>query len=498
MKLSDMFGEVFARLPLKKAPHIHVANALRTNWADVLPAEKCSYILGNPPFIGHHLQTPEQKQEMQEALSDIQASGVMDYISAWFMNAAKYIKGTSIKAAFVSTNSITQGEQVGILWSVLSEKYGVKINFAHRTFKWTIDEKRAAGMKIAAVYVVIIGFSNADHADCSLFEYETVVSEPHIVKVKNINAYLADAPNIFIINRATSICDVPQMLYGSKPTDGGHFLFTNEEKQDLLRIEPEAEKFIRPFISAREYLCGEKRWVLWLVDAEPHEIKNLPEVLRRIEKVKKFRSESKAASTRNYPFHNLFRQVTQPKVDYILVPRTTSENRQYIPMGFFNKNSIVSDTCQAIPNATPYHFGILTSAMHMAWVSATCGRLEGRYRYSKDIVYNNFPWPDVSEKQQADIAAKAQAVLDARKEFPQSSLADLYDPNTMPPSLRKAHDALDRAVDKAYRASGFKNERERVEFLFNRYLELTEPLTAAHAQSLAQAKTKSKRTRRKD
>ena len=476
MKLSESFGQAFTRLPLTESAHIYNGNALTIEWANIIPPNKCSYILGNPPFIGHHLQTAQQKKEMTEVLKGIKAAGVMDYVSAWFMKAAKYIQNTDVKIAFVSTNSITQGEQVAILWSVLSSKYSTKINFAHRTFKWTIDEKKAKGMKIAAVYVVIIGFASYDTNKKCIYEYETIVSDPHCVEVKNINPCLVDAPDVFILNRSTPLCNAPPMKYGSKPTDGGYFLMTDEEKDEFLQKEPAAEKFVKPFISAKEFLNNKRRWVLWLVDAQPHELKNLPEVMKRVEMVKNFRAKSKAQSTRDYPHHTLFRQVTQPDSNYILVPRHSSERRRYIPFGFFDVGNIVADSCLAIENANLYHFGILSSEMHMDWMRFTCGRLKGDYRYSKDLVYNNFPWPDANEQNEEDITKKAQAILDAREQFPDSTLADLYDPNTMPPVLLKAHQALNKAVDKAYRKAAFKDEKERIEFLFERYQKLTKPL----------------------
>ena len=475
MRMSEVFGQAFVRLPLNKAPHIVDGNALRLDWANVLEPSRCSYILGNPPFIGHHLQTKEQKEELNAVLSDIQASGVMDYVSAWFMKASQYIQGTRVKVAFVSTNSITQGEQVGILWSVLFNRYNTRIHFAHRTFKWTIDGQRARGMRIAAVYVVIIGFAAYDSQNKILFDYETITSDPHKTEVSNINSYLVDAPNVFITNRSRPLSNVPDMKYGSKPTDDGNFLFTDEQRTEFLRQEPNAEPLIRPFISAREYLNGQRRWCLWLVGVEPAVINRLPLVRARVEAVRQFRAKSDAASTRNYPHSYLFRQVTQPNNDYILVPRTTSENRSYIPMGFFTSESIVSDTCQAIPEASLYHFGVLTSQMHMAWMRYVCGRLKGDYRYSKDIVYNNFPWPNSTAEQRSAIEDAASTILHARANHPQSSLADMYG-NLMPVDLKQAHIALDRAVDKAYRRSPFIDEKERVAYLFVMYQSLMSPL----------------------
>ncbi|MBS1509556.1 MAG: class I SAM-dependent DNA methyltransferase [Bacteroidetes bacterium] len=476
MQVTETFGEYFVRLPLQKAATIVHGNALRIDWQTLIepmPWEKgetkFDFILGNPPFIGHHLQTEAQKSDLHFVLNEIQAAGVMDYVSAWYCKASEYLEkyniNQTIKVGFVSTNSITQGEQVGILWFYLINKYKLKIHFAHRTFKWSNEAKG-----VAAVYCVIIGFSNFDIPIKKLFEYETVNSEPHVVEARNINCYLVDAKNIFISNRTNPICPVPSMMYGSKPTDNGNFLLTDNEKIEFLHKEPGSKKFIKPFISAKEFLNNERRWVIWLVDAKPEEIRTLPEVLKRVEAVRVFRESSVAASTRNYKYHTLFRQVTQPKSDYVLVPRHSSENRAYIPFGFFDKESIVADSCNSIPNATLFHFGILTSLMHMAWIKYTCGRIKSDFRYSKDIVYNNFPWPEnPGDKQKEAVEKAAQAVLDARAQFPNSSLADLYDPNTMPPALVKAHQQLDKAVDLSYRPQPFINETKRIEFLFELY-----------------------------
>ncbi len=310
--------------------------------------------------------------------------------------------------------------------------------------------------------------------------------------MKEINAYLVDAPWVLLENSSHNLFGKPEMMYGSKPTDGGHFLLTDDEKVAFLKAEPGAKKFIKPFMSAHEYLHNEKRWVLWLVGATPAEIAALPLVRERVRAVDKFRKASKAASTRSYPYPSLFRQVTQPNDTYVLIPGHTSENRAFIPFGFFDKNHIVGNSCFSLPGATLYHFGILQSTQHMAWVRYTCGRLESRYRYSKDIVYNNFPWPDPSEKQSGAIERAAQAVLDARHTHKESAIADLYDPLLMPADLRKAHQALDRAVDAAYGKTNFKNEVERVAFLFELYERLTSMFTSPKKAKKAKKSTKAK------
>lgn len=467
--VSNEFGQYLTRIPLKKSANIHNANALKLDWNEVINKNELSYIIGNPPFIGHHLQTAEQKKDMTNVLFDIKGNGVMDFVSAWFYLSSKYIQGTNIKVALVSTNSIVQGEQVGILWKTFLEKYKIYIHFAHRTFKWNNEAKGKA-----AVYCVIIGFANYDIKNKKIFDYPDIKGEGFEIKTKNINPYLVDAPNILIQNRTNPICNVPAMKYGNKPTDGGHFLLDDEEKNNFILNEPQSANVIKPFLSAREFLYNNKRWCIWLKDIQPDEIKKMPMILNRVEQVKKFRNESKAKSTREYVYHTLFRQITQPMNDYLIIPRTTSENRNYIPIGFFKKDVIVSDTMFSLPNATFYHFGILTSAIHMAWVKSVCGRLESRFRYSKDIVYNNYPWPEnPTEKQIQTIEEKAQQVLDIRAKYPDSSLADLYDPLTMPPDLVKAHNELDKAVDKSYRSAPFTTEAERLEFLFQLYEKYT-------------------------
>lgn len=464
---SQQFGHHYARLPLTTSATIANVNALTTDWNDVIPARNLSYIISNPPFLGHHLQTTEQKTEMVSALHDITGAGVMDFVSAWYMKATEFMRqNPAIQSALVSTNSITQGEQVSILWDYLLEQ-GVHINFAHRTFKWKNDARG-----VAAVYCVIIGFGLISKSHKRLFDYPEIKGDPIEQSAKNINPYLVAAPSVIIANRSRPLCDVPKMMYGSKPTDGGHFLLTDDEYRDFIAQEPQARDVIKPFISAKEFLHGQKRWVIWLVDVSPAELRNMPLIMQRIQQVKAFRLSSKASTTREYPHHTLFRQVTQSPGDYVLIPAHSSENRQYIPMGFFSKDDIAGNSCFAVVNASLYHFGVLMSNMHMAWVNAVCGRLKSDYRYSKDVVYNNFIWPEVTDAQKAEIEKLVQAVLDARAEFPGSSLADLYDPLTMPLKLAKAHKALDRAVDKIYRKESFESDTDRVALLFQKYREV--------------------------
>ncbi|MBE7504976.1 MAG: class I SAM-dependent DNA methyltransferase [Planctomycetia bacterium] len=474
-ELFERFGQVKATTPLTRSPHIVQANALRIDWNEVLPAAECTYILGNPPFIGHHLQTESQKEDQHRVWHDIAAAGVLDFVTCWYRRAAEYMVGTSNRAAFVSTNSITQGEQPGIFWPDLFRR-GIQIHFAHRTFQW-MSEARGR----AHVHVVIIGFGRKDIARKRIHEYEIGEdAAAAVIEVTNISPYLFEGPNAVLTNRAHPICNVPGMKYGNKPTDGGHFLMSTEDRDALLRDEPGARPFVRPYIGAEEFLDGRERWCLWLKDITPTQLRRLPAVAARVRAVKEFRLRSKAETTRKYAeYPTLFRQIAQPNTRFILIPRHTSESRQYIPFAYFEPDHIVSDSCFLIPNASIWHFGVISSLIHMAWVKQFCGRLESRYRYSKDIVYNNFPWPqNPTDAQKQKVEQAAQAVLDARAQFPDATLADLYDPNAMPAALRRAHDVLDRAVDRCYRPQPFTTERQRLEFLFALYEQLTAPLAA--------------------
>lgn len=464
IELGRIFGKVLRKLPLKEQPHIVCDNALRMDWESVVPKEKLTYILGNPPFIGSKVMNDDQRAELAEIFG--KGGGVLDYVSGWYLKAARLIQGTNIDVAFVSTNSITQGEQVGILWKEMIEKYGVKISFAHRTFKWSNE---APGK--AAVYCVIIGFGLHEPDQPKIYEYADVRGEPHEVKARHINPYLVDAPDVFIISRSKPICGVPDMGIGNKPIDDGLYLFTTEEKTAFIKQEPDAKIFFRRWLGSDEFLNGWERWCLWLGEAKPEELKRMPEVMRRIEGVRLFRSMSKSAPTRKLAeTPTRFHVENIQKRDYLLIPRVSSERRLYVPIGFMSPDTLSSDSVHIIPNATLYHFGVLESEMHMAWMRAVCGRLESRYRYSKDIVYNNFPWPEEpTDAQKKAVEDAAQAVLDARRAHQGATLADLYDPNTMPKDLLDAHHKLDRAVDACYGKSNFKSEPERLEFLFEQY-----------------------------
>ena len=493
MLISQEFGEYFVRLPLRHSAKIFHGNALRTDWdsmIELLPwesktdREQYDYILGNPPFIGSKMMTQQQRNEVAEMFDNVDGCGVMDYVTAWYARAAKYLQKhydsekrsdfQNTRVAFVSTNSIVQGEQVGLLWQFLIQKFDITINFAHTTFQWS-NEARGN----AAVYCVIIGFAMDKEVNKRIFMYNDIKGDPHEVMAFHINPYLVDGKDVFIRNRQRPICNVPEMSFGNMPLDGGNLLISNEGKDELLKNEPTTIKFIKPLISAREYLNNEKRWCLWLENIEPAELRKLPLVLERIEKVKQFRLDSVAPSTQKFAATpSLFRDRNNPK-SFILIPSTSSENRKYIPFGLFSNFEIANNSCHIIPNGNLFHFGVLTSEMHMTWVKYVCGRLESRFRYSKDIVYNNYPWPESpSEKQKEAIETSAQKVLNVRADFPNSSLADLYDPLSMPPALVKAHQELDKAVDLAYRPQPFINETKRIEFLFELYDKYTAGLFA--------------------
>jgi len=511
MQVSEEFGAYFARIPLKATPHIVCANALQTDWADVLPPEKCSYVLGNPPFLGKSNQSTEQKADMQLVCGDIKNAGLLDFVSAWYIKAARYLhavrpepvegqayppfalslsKGSSaeehkssqastssartdMRCAFVSTNSITQGEQVGVLWSWMLAQ-GIKIHFAHRTFSWS-NEARGK----AAVHCVIIGFGLQDVPNKIIYEYADIKGEPQAVKASNINPYLIDAASIILPSLSKSICSAPQIVFGSMANDGGNLFITGEERELLVKEYPEMRPYIRQFLGADEFINNISRWCLWLKECPPTTIKACPFILDRVQKVRHARSQSSRETTRDLAeMPALFGEIRQPSTDYLLIPRVSSERRSYIPIGYLDPNVICSDANFMIPEASHYHFGILNSNFHNAWIRAVCGRLESRYRYSASIVYNNFSWPSPDEKQTQSIEAAAQAVLDARAAHPSSSLADLYDPLTMPANLLKAHQALDKAVDAAYGYKGANTDAARVAFLFNLYQHITSLLPA--------------------
>ena len=449
-------------LPLKSYTNIKEGNALRINWETVVPKEHLNYIIGNPPFVGYAYQSKEQKGDLNSIMKGF--GNNIDYVAGWYYKASELIQNTDIRCALVSTNSITQGEQVTAIWKPMFEKFGIHFDFAYRTFRWDSE----ASLK-AHVHCVIIGFSN--------------VTVPKIIydndkkkEVHNINAYLTDAPSIFIDNRKKPISNVPEMTKGSSPVDGGNLIVEAEDYETFIHNEPLAEKFIHRFVGAREFLHNLPRYCIWLEGASPKELSSLLLIKERIAKVRDFRLSSTKAATRKYAeMPTIFMERRQPNGNYIIVPRVSSENRRYIPMGFMDKDVICSDSNIMIPEITLFHFGVLESNVHMAWMRTVCGRLKSDYRYSNTIVYNNFPWPNPTEEQKAKIEQTAQAILDARALYPDSSLADLYDELTMPVELRKAHQDNDRAVMAAYgwKASSQFTESQCVAELFKLYQKLT-------------------------
>jgi hypothetical protein len=485
LRLSEVFGQYYVRLPLRKSPTIVCGNALRLDWRRILPSEKCSYVLGNPPFVGKKEQTPQQKADMDLLFRDVKGAGVLDYVCSWYMKSAEYIRGTRVSVAFVSTNSITQGEQVGILWREVFCGRGLSIDFAHRTFAWQSEAKGKAH-----VHVVIVGFSSRPPGKRTLFEYDSPKGEPHARFAKNINGYLADAPDVTILSRPRPVSPVPEISYGSmmidrdrKAGDDAGLVLTPERREDLLAECPQLQRYIRPLCGGDEFLNGTERWCLWLVDAPPSLARQSRLLRARIEKVRKFRLGSGREATRKLATRpTLFGEIRQPATPYILVPKVSSETRAYIPIGFVDPQVIASGSALIVPGASLYHFGVLSSAMHNAWTRHVAGRLESRLQYSGKLVYNNYPWPDLpSQKQCALVEKAARAVLDAREGYLKEglTLADLYDPLAMPAKLSKAHIALDRAVDRCYRRQPFTSERQRVEFLFALYEKITAPLVRA-------------------
>lgn len=493
------FGKYFKRIPLVKSATIKHGNALQVDWQsliDPLPWEKgvqkFDFIFGNPPFVGSKFMSEKQRADIENLFEKVKGAGTLDYVSGWYIKAARYMKeynfiklnkDTSIdlpprstlippnneqltKTAYVSTNSIVQGEQAGILWNELFNNYKIKIHFAHRTFSWS-NEARGN----AAVHVVIIGFGNFDVNDKVVYEYENIKAEPHEIKAKNLNPYLVEGRDTTLSSRQKPFANVPEIGIGNKPIDGGYYLFTEDEKEEFLKKEPKAIKYFYKWIGSHEFINGYNRWCLFLGNAQPNELQSMPEVLKRIDAVRLFRLASKSLPTiKLADTPTKFHVQNIPEAQYLVIPKVSSERRKYIPIGYIDNSVLSSDLLFIIRSSSLYQFGVLASAIHMTWVKYTCGRLKSDFRYSKDIVYNNFPWAEnPSEKQKQVVEEAAQKVLDARAQFPDASLADLYDPNTMPPALVKAHQALDKAVDLCYRSQPFMNETKRIEFLFELY-----------------------------
>jgi type I restriction-modification system DNA methylase subunit len=480
LEAANKFGETRATVPLVTTPHIHRLNALRIDWNEVLKASDCNYVFGNPPFSGAMRLTAEQREDLAVVFVDLDNYGVLDYVSAWFWIAAKFISESRATCAFVSTNSIFQGEQVSILWSQLFSRYQINIHFAHQSFKW-----RNEGKGVAAVHCSIVGFGKTAFTKPVLYSYKSIDAEPVANVVSHINAYLVEASSIFIENRSSPICNVPAMRYGSMPRDDGQLILTEQERDELIAKEPKAESFIRPFIGGDELIGGTHRYVLWLVDVEPQVLSSLPRVMKRVQAVRDFRLASKAASTRKFASTpQLFCQIAQPTTAYLAFPRHSSEKRMYLPVAYFMPHVIASDALLTVEHALPIHFSVINSSMHNAWIRTVSGRLESRYRYSKDIVYNNFVWPTLDDSTDKLLSPCGQNILDTRAEYPNASLAELYNPLTMPVNLVRAHEANNKAVDAAYGYKGGDDDASRVAFLFQKYERLTSllPITASRVK----------------
>lgn len=482
LEVAEAFGTYFTRLPLRQTAHIHHGDALQKNWSTCFgqnQPERFDYLLGNPPFGGKKEQSDEQKQNLKAVLSGVKGSGVLDYVAGWYIKAAQYMQEhPETETAFVSTNSISQGEQVGVLWNELFSKYRANIHFAHRTFRW---DNEASGR--AAVHVVIIGFALHDVSGSKrLFDYENVRGEPHEQSVSNINPYLVDAPNVVVTKRRNPLCEVPNISYGNMPIDKGNLILSEEEASNLIEEFSRLDEYVRPYIGGREFLNEGIRYCLWLEDAPPSLIRSIRPVRDRVESNRKYRkSSNRKATNKLASTPALFGEIRQPDSRYLLIPKVSSERRDYMPIGFMDPATIASGSVLIVTEASLYHFGTLSSAMHMAWMRYTAGRMKSDYQYSAGIVYNNFPWPDdPSDKNRRAVKDAAKDVLEARSLFLEdgATMADLYDPLAMPSTLVDAHRELDRAVDRAYRPQPFTTETNRVAFLFDRYEEITNALFA--------------------
>lgn len=507
--LSLEFGKSYLRIPLKKSPHILHADALETDWASLLPPEKCSYVFGNPPFVGAKMQDEKQRAQVRGIAKLGGSGGTLDYVAAWFLKAGEYVRESTAHIAFVATNSITQGEQVAQLWPLLFDRYKLEIAFAHRTFAWGSD---ARGM--AHVHVVIIGLTKrkAESAIKRLFSYDGINGDPVESQHTALSPYLIDASMIadrhLVVGEISKpLCDVPKLIIGTKPIDGGYYILNADERSALVRQEPVAVNFIHPFVGAEEYINGGERYLLVLGKVTPQQLRAMPKILELVQTVRDYRqgkipAKGKVGKDRKAPgissialaeTPTAFHVTVIPERPFLAIPKVSSERRNFVPIGWLEPPTVPSDLVFVLQGAKLHHFAILTSSMHMAWLRYIGGRLESRYRYSSGLVYNTFPWPEATPAQTQKIETLGQAILDARANYPDATLADLYDPDTMPPDLRKAHKTLDAAVDKLYRPAGFTSDRERVEHLFALYEKLSTPALAAMA--VAKPKRRKKNAR---
>ncbi len=479
-RLSLEFGQTYTRIPLTTSPHVLCADALETDWAAFLPPEECSYVFGNPPFVGAKFQTGAQRLQVRRIADLGKSGGTLDYVTAWFIRAGEYLQRSATRVGFVATNSITQGEQAAQLWPILFDRCRLEIAFAHRTFAWGSDARGKAH-----VHVVIIGLDprEAARSEKRLFSYPDINGEPQESRHAALSPYLFDAsgladPHLTVQREHLPINGMRKLIVGSNPLDGGHYVFTTEQRDAFITLEPDAAPFLRPYLGAREYLQGGKRWVLALQDASPAKLAQLPLVRERIAAVRAYREASKSSFTQSLAqTPTLYHLNVLPNAPFLAIPQTSSERREYVPMGWLEPPVIPSVKLIVLENATLADFALLNSAMHMAWMRTVAGRLKSDYSYSPAI-YNSFVWPDMTSAHELKIVDLAQAILDAREAHPDSSLADLYNPDLMPPDLRRAHQAIDRAVDRLYRRTGFASERERVEHLFALYEKMRAPLEA--------------------
>lgn len=480
--LSLQFGEVYARIPLKTSPHIQNGDALEIDWASVLEPERCAYVFGNPPFIGAKYQSKEQRAQVRRVAQLGGSGGTLDYVAAWFLKAGAYVQHTAARIGFVATNSVTQGEQVAQLWPLLFHRCGLEIAFAHRTFAWGSDARGKAH-----VHVVILGLTRRDDeaATKRLFSYSDINGDPTESQHSALTAYLFDAGKVLdrhLVVKEVSrpLSGAPKLISGSQPIENGHYIFDESEKKAFLKIEPYAKNFLRPFIGSDEYINGRERWILSLQNAKPKELRAMPHVTDRMQQVKEFRKKSARKGTNkiaDYPAR--YNVEVIPTCPFLAVPEVSSERREYVPLGWLEPPVIPSNKLRALMNAELWQFAILTSAMHMSWLRHIGGRLKSDYQYGIGVVYNTFPWPVISDVQKITLAKLGQSILDARRKFPGSNLADLYDAIAMPSELRKAHRKLDGMVDKLYRNTIFTSDRERVEHLFGLYEKMVVPLTAS-------------------
>ena len=480
-RLSLEFGQTYTRIPLEKSPHIQHGDALETDWSELLPPEKCSYALGNPPFVGAKFQSPEQREQVRRIAALGKSGGTLDYVTAWFLKAGEYVQQSTAQIGFVATNSITQGEQVAQLWPILFDRCKLDIAFAHRTFAWGSD---ARGM--AHVHVVIIGLAKRGDSprEKRLFSYDAPKGDPQESQHAALSPYLFDAggladARVVVKESAQALNGLPKLIIGSKPIDGGHYIFNADERSTFLREEPSAQPYLRPFVGSREFLQGGERWILHLADVPPQVLKTLPKIRERIAAVRALRLASKSKPTQSLAATpTLYHVNVIPTAPFLVVPRVSSERREYVPIAWMEPPTIPSDAVEVVENASRPLFALLTSAMHVSWLRYIGGRLKSDYRYSIGLVYNTFPLPPVPTERLQRLALHADAVLAARANHPNATLANLYDPILMPADLRKAHQALDRAVDRLYRRSGFTSDRDRVEHLFGLYEKMLVPLTA--------------------